>query len=152
MHSAKDLPDKIAEGLHIAAITSPIDSYDALVSKNNLKLNQLARGAKIGSSSLRRKTQLKEYRNDFNLVDIRGNIQERLNIMDKTDLDAVIIAACAILRLGLEHRIAQRLPFEILKPHPLQGSLAIAVRREDGESAVLFSKLDIRRNELLVSS
>ncbi len=84
-------------------------------------------GAKIGVSSLRRRTQLKSYRGDFQIVDIRGNIEERLEKLDKEGLDAIIVAACALVRLGLEERISQRIPFEILKPHPLQGSLAVVV-------------------------
>jgi len=130
VHSAKDLPDKIPDGLCIAAITKSIDPYDALVSKNNLKLDELPYGAKIGTSSQRRKAQLKAYRNDFKILDIRGNIQERLKILQETELEAIIVAGCALMRLGLEQRITQRLPFEILRPHPLQGSLAIVARKK----------------------
>ncbi|MBI5143573.1 MAG: hydroxymethylbilane synthase [Candidatus Omnitrophica bacterium] len=130
VHSAKDMPDAIPEGLHIAAITKSIDPYDALVSKGNLKLDELPFVARIGTSSLRRKQQLKSYRNDFEIVDIRGNIEERLKLLDNdSKLDAIVIAACALVRLGLEHRISQRIPFEILRPHPLQGSLAIETRK-----------------------
>lgn len=131
MHSAKDLPDEMPQGLVIAAVTKSIDPYDALVSKWDLKLDELKKGAKIGASSQRRKMQLKKYRNDFQLVDIRGNIEERLEKLDKDELDAIVVAACALLRLGLESRITQRIPFEILTPHPLQGSLAIEVRDND---------------------
>ncbi len=145
VHSAKDLPDQIPEGLLIAAITKSIDPYDALISKGNLKIGELKAGAKIGASSLRRKTQLKEYRSDFQVVDIRGSIEERLGKLDNNGLDAVIVAACALVRLVLEHRIAERIPFEILRPHPLQGSLAIEVRDNDKKIINLFSKLDMRK-------
>lgn len=134
VHSAKDLPEPIPKGLTIAAITKSIDPYDALVSKDNLKIDELKKQAKVGASSQRRKTQLKKYRADFQLVDIRGNIEERLELLDKnwqTELDAIVVAACALVRLGLENRIAQRIPFEILTPHPLQGSLAIVVRKDE---------------------
>ena len=133
VHSAKDLPDKIPGGLAIAAITKSIDPYDALVSKGDLKLDELKKFAKIGASSNRRKAQLKRYRRDFQIVDVRGNIQERLKKLDEGGLDAIIIAGCALKRLGLEDRIAQRIPFEILKPHPLQGALAIETRDNDKE-------------------
>lgn len=146
VHSAKDLPDEIPQGLYIAAITRPIDPHDALVSKNKLKFSQLPRGAKIAVSSQRRKTQLKAYRNDFNIIDIRGNIQERLNILDDSDLDAIILASCAMLRLGLEVRITEKIPFEILKPHPLQGSLAILARKGDVVLIELLSKIDSRES------
>lgn len=142
VHSAKDLPDKIPVGLSIAAITKSIDPYDALVSKNNLFLEQLPNAAKIGASSLRRKTQLKKYRADFQIVDIRGNIEERLEKLAKDGLDAIIVAACALVRLGLEYRISQRVPFEILTPHPLQGSLAIELRQNSKELVNLLKRLD----------
>ena len=130
VHSAKDLPDVIPAGLYVAAVTKSIDPYDALVSKGNLKLDELPFGARIGTSSLRRKQQLKSYRNDFKIVDIRGNIEERLKLLDNdSKLDAIVIATCALVRLGLEDRISQRIPFEILRPHPLQGSLAIETRK-----------------------
>ena len=142
VHSAKDLPDKIPQGLAIAAITKSIDPYDALVSKNNLEIDKLPYGAKIGASSQRRKEQLKRYREDFEIVDIRGNIEERLEKLETNNLDAIIVAACALVRLGLENRITQRLPFEILKPHPLQGSLAIETRENDRELIDLLGLLN----------
>ncbi|MFA4887957.1 MAG: hydroxymethylbilane synthase [Candidatus Omnitrophota bacterium] len=144
VHSAKDLAGMPREGLVVAAQTKPVDAYDALVSKNSLKLAELPRGARIGTSSFRRKAQLSRYRDDFDIADIRGNIQERLEKLDNGDLDGIIIAACALVRLGLEHRITQRIPFEILKPHPLQGALAIVVRARDLELHNLLSVIDSR--------
>lgn len=129
VHSAKDLPDKLTGGLEIALITPSIDPYDCLVSKHGLRLDELPRGAKIGTSSLRRKTQLKKYREDFEICDIRGNIEERLGKMDNNNFDGIVIAAAGLVRLGLEHRITERIPFEILRPHPLQGSLAVVVNK-----------------------
>ncbi len=149
VHSAKDLPDSLREGLAIVVQTKSIDPYDALVSKNGLKLAELPQGARIGTSSFRRKTQLSRYRDDFNVVDIRGNIGERLKRLDAGDLDAIVIAACGLLRLGLEHRITQRVPFEILKPHPLQGALAIVARAEDLQVHNLLSVIDSREVALL---
>lgn len=141
VHSAKDLPDNLREGLTIAVITESIDPYDALVSKHGYKLDELPYGAKIGTSSKRRKEQLKKYREDFEIIDIRGTIEERLEKLDKSDLSAIVIAACALKRLGLENRITQRIPMDILKPHPLQGSLAIVAREEDEEILNLLSVL-----------
>jgi len=144
VHSAKDLPGQIPEGLYIVAITKSIDSYDALVSENDLSLEELPFGARIGTSSLRRKQQLKSYRDDFDIVDIRGNIEERLEKLDNGNLDGIVIATCALVRLGLENRITQRIPFEILKPHPLQGSLAVVIRERDLPLRTLFSIIDSR--------
>jgi len=154
IHSAKDLPEDIPEGLIVAAITKSIDPYDALVSKNNLKLRELPHGSRIGTSSVRRKTQLKVYRNDFQVVDIRGNIEERLGLLDSNEqrttnneqrnLDAIVIAACGLKRLRLEYRITERIPFDILKPHPLQGALAVETRKDDLDLIEMFSKINSR--------
>lgn len=142
VHSTKDLPYTLREGLVVAAQTKSIDSYDALVSKFGLKLEELRYGARIGTSSTRRKAQLRAYRHDFNIVDIRGNIEERLEKLDNGNLDGIVIAVCALVRLGLEDRITQRIPFEILKPHPLQGALAIVTRAEDLKFHSLLSVID----------
>lgn len=144
IHSAKDLSEDLGPRLYIAAITESVDPYDALVSKNNLLLEELPYRAKIGASSLRRKTQLKSYRSDFRITDIRGNIQERLKRLDQSDLDAIVIAACGLKRLGLEYRITERIPFEILKPHFLQGSLAVLTRSEDLDLIRVLSTIDTR--------
>lgn len=131
VHSAKDMPEKIPEGLVIAAMTKSIDPYDALVSCVNLKINELKPQARIGASSMRRKAQLKQYRTDLQILDIRGNIQERLEKLDKNKLDAIVVAACALVRLGLENRITQRIPRNIMAPHPLQGALAVETRKDN---------------------
>lgn len=144
VHSAKDLPENIAEGLYIAAVTQSIDPSDALVSKGNLKINQLPIGAKVGASSARRKEQLKAFRNDLRIINIRGNIQERLKKLDENNLDAVVIASCALIRLGLEGMIIERIPLDILRPHPLQGCLAALTRREDPGLIKLLAAIDTR--------
>ena len=140
VHSAKDLPDILLNGFKIAVITEPLDQLDALVSKNNLKLNELPLNAKIGASSYRRKEQLKKFRPDFQIIDIRGNVDDRLNKFESNGLDGLIVATCALIRLGFENRIAERLPIEIFKPHPLQGSLAVVIREDDYETEKLFRK------------
>ena len=145
VHSAKDLPDVLAQGLMVAAITESIDPFDVLVAKDNLKLAEFKPGAKIGTSSLRRKQQLKNYRQDLQIVDIRGNIFERLKLLEETDLDGIVIAAAGLLRLGLGHRIAQRIPFAVLRPHPLQGALALVTRSSDKHLIELLSVLDVKR-------
>jgi len=144
VHSAKDLPKVIDSGLSIAAVTKPLDRYDALVSRGGLRIDELRKGAKIGASSRRRKEQLKNYRADLELIDIRGNIEERLEVFDKNGLDALIVAACALLRLGLEERLTQRIPFKIMKPHPLQGALAIQTKKDNPELIKLLGILDER--------
>ena len=144
VHSAKDVPEVLAEGLRVAAFTESIDPYDVLVSKDGLKLNELPFGARIGTSSARRKEALKKFRPDFELVDIRGNIQERLKILETTNLDAIVIAAAGLIRLGLEERITEILSPRILNPHPLQGRLAVITRAEDSDLIEILSKIDSR--------
>ncbi|MFQ5951946.1 MAG: hydroxymethylbilane synthase [Candidatus Omnitrophota bacterium] len=139
VHSAKDLPDKMTDGLVIAAVTRTIDPYDVLVSRSGLKLDELPRGARIGTSSQRRKTQLRKYRDDFEIVDIRGNIEERLELLES--LDGIVIAAAGLMRLGLEDRITQRISLDVLRPHPLQGVLAVIVRSKDKELIRLLNVL-----------
>ncbi len=147
VHSAKDLPDVIPEGLTVACITESIDPYDVLVVRAGLEhlgsLDKLPYGTRIGTSSTRRKEQLKKYRSDFQIVDIRGNIEERLRLLDsQNSLDAIVIAAAGLIRLGLENRISQRIPFEILQPHPLQGCLAVVVKESDEELVNLFKRMN----------
>ncbi|MGB9677031.1 MAG: hydroxymethylbilane synthase [Candidatus Ratteibacteria bacterium] len=142
VHSAKDLPDKIREGLFIAAITKPLDPYDAFVSKDSKKLQDLEYGARIGTSSENRKKQLKNFRPDFEIVDIRGNIEERIKLIEKLKLDGIVVAKCALIRLGLEDLISQTIPFEIIKPHPLQGCLAVEIRKDDYELKKIFKLID----------
>lgn len=133
VHSAKDLPETLPKGLVIGLITKSIDPYDCLISKGNLKLNELKLQAKIGTSSQRRKDQIKSYRKDFTLIDIRGNVEKRLRLLENSPLDAIVIAGAGLMRLGLENMITQRIPLEVLKPHPLQGSLAIEIKEDNRE-------------------
>jgi hydroxymethylbilane synthase len=150
VHSAKDLADQVPEGIVIAATTRSVDPYDVLVSKDHLKLRDLPKGARVGTSSERRKNQLRAYRPDLKLVDIRGTMGERLDKLFSEDLDAIVIAGAGLIRLGLGHRITERISFDILKPHPLQGSLAVAVRAGDEEFKTLLGKLDGKKTSVCV--
>lgn len=146
VHSAKDLADHIPEELGVAAITDSIDPYDVLVSRANIDIDHLPIGARVGTSSARRKQQLAAYRNDLQIVDIRGNIEERLKILDDNSsqnigIEAIVIAAAGLIRLGLAERITQRLSFDIVKPHHLQGALAVVVRSEDTDSIKMLAVL-----------
>jgi hydroxymethylbilane synthase len=130
VHSAKDLPDSLPEALTIAAVTKSIDEDDVLASKGNLTLRELFPGAKVGTSSKRRKEALRKIRPDLQIVDLRGNVEERIKRLDKGEFDAIVIAAAGLIRLGLEDRISERLPFETARG---QGSLAIEIRQGDSE-------------------
>jgi len=145
VHSAKDLPNPLPRGIKIAAFTQSIEASDALVSKGNLKLKELPRGARIGASSRRRKGQLKRLRPDLKIIDIRGTINERLKKLEEGKLDAVIVASIALIRLGLKNKITEKLSPQPFPPHPLQGSLAITVRKNDKCLKRIFSKLDKKK-------
>lgn len=133
LHSAKDMPDKLPRGLKVVFITDSIDPTDVLVSRIGLSLEELPPSSRIGTSSQRRKEELERYRQDFRIMDLRGNIDERLEKLDNGEYDAIIIAGCALKRLGLENRITQVLPF---KTHPLQGCLAVVAREDDYEKGL----------------
>ena len=128
IHSAKDLPKEIPSGLEITVFTPSADSSDALVSRNNLKLADLPAGSKVGTSSKRRKEQLLKFAPQVKVVDLRGSFDERLAKLDQGEYDAIIIATIALKRLGLEHRISEKLSFVTASG---QGSLALEVRKED---------------------
>lgn len=141
VHSAKDLPYPLPAGLELYCLTEAADQTDALVSKGNQTLSRLPAGARVGTSSQTRKTELLELRPDVTVVSIRGTINERLALVDNGDIDALIVATCALKRLGISHRIAEVLPF---RTHPLQGHLAVVGKRERPELKTIFVALNVR--------
>ncbi len=142
VHSAKDLEDEPPEKLLIAALTGSVSTYEALVSKDNIKLKDLRPGAIIGTSSRKRRRAVLRFRKDLTVKDIRGDIDERINQLDSGIFDAVIIAHAALLRLGHEDRITEIIPPEIIEPHPLQGRLVIQVQRERFDIIDIFRRID----------
>jgi len=141
IHSAKDLPYPLPAGLEVIALFNASDPSDSLVSREHLTLLQLPAGARVGTSSPMRKKNLQKLRPDLTVVGIRGTIEERIALVDKGEIDALIVATCALKRLGLESRIAEVLPFET---HPLQGFLAITALLHREDLRTLFSAREIR--------
>ncbi|KXB82820.1 Porphobilinogen deaminase, dipyromethane cofactor binding domain protein [Prevotella sp. DNF00663] len=137
IHSAKDLPVNLNPELEIIALYEAFDKTDSLVSRNHLKLNELPAGSSIGTSSPLRKAGLTSLRPDFEIVGIRGCIEERVQQVRDGKIDAVIVATCALKRLGMENEIAEILPFDT---HPMQGRLAITARKGRDDLKELFSK------------
>lgn len=131
VHSMKDLPTFLAQGLKIGAITEREDVRDALISKKGQGLEDLPQGSLIGTSSLRRKAQLLNKRPDLKIVDLRGNLNTRLRRLEETDLDGIILAVAGIKRLGWEERITQKIPLEVSLPAVGQGALGIEIREGD---------------------
>lgn len=140
VHSLKDLPTQIPQGLSLAAVTRRLDPRDVLVSRGR-KLNELAPNSVIGTSSPRRTAQLLAHRSDLKVKGIRGNVDTRLRKVSSGEVDGIIVAAAAMIRLGLEDRITEYLPVEYFVPQPGQGALGIEIRADDSEMMMLVQPL-----------
>jgi hydroxymethylbilane synthase len=131
VHSLKDLPTAAADGLAIAAVPSRADPRDALVSRDRTQLNQLSEGATVGTGSPRRAAQLRALGLGLEIVAIRGNVDTRLRRVADGDLDAVVVAAAGLSRLGRLGEAAELLDPGQLLPAPGQGALAVECRADD---------------------
>jgi hydroxymethylbilane synthase len=141
VHSLKDLPTEIPDGLMLAAVLARLDPGDVFISRYG-KFADLAPSSKIGTGSRRRAIQLLALRPDLQTCDIRGNIETRLRKMKDGEFDGVIVAAAAMKRLGWEDKITEYLPEEYFTPAVGQGALGIEIRSEDKEMATLVSKIN----------
>lgn len=142
IHSAKDLPETIPDGLKIVAITRGIDPSDSLVLREYDTLESLKSGSIIATSSLRREEVVRSLRNDLQFRDLRGTIHKRLELLQKGEADGVVIAEAALLRLNLSYLNRVRLPGATSE---MQGQLAILARVDDEEMETLFAPLDSRK-------
>ena len=142
VHSFKDLPLDSPEGLEIAAVNQREDARDVLVSMKANSLSQLPRGASIGTGSLRRAAQIKAFRPDLDVVDIRGNLDTRLRKVSSGQFDGIILAAAGLIRMGWEEQITEYLSMDICLPAVAQGALAIEAREGDEEIKRLVSVLN----------
>jgi len=131
VHSMKDVPMQIPAKLEISVITERENPLDALISKNGEKLADLPHGATIGTSSLRRSSQLLKYREDFKINPLRGNVDTRLRKLDEGTLDAILLASAGLNRLGWASRITEEIDHKILTPAMGQGALGIETRLND---------------------
>ncbi len=141
IHSAKDLPERLASGLKMVALTRSVDPSDVLVMREGQTFEGLCVGARIGTSSERREQNLLSLRSDLVCVDIRGPVHKRLERVESGDLDGLVVAEAALIRLGLIHLNRMVIPGERAA---LQGRLAVVAREEDCELHELFSVLDQR--------
>jgi len=139
VHSMKDVPAVIPQGLAIGAVTEREDARDALLSVRFASLATLPRGAKVGSSSLRRKAQLLAYRPDLRVELLRGNVDTRLRRLEEGKFDAILLAAAGVRRLGLAAHVREYLPESICLPAIGQGALCLEVRRGDARLAPLLA-------------
>lgn len=139
VHSMKDMPSELPEGLMNGAVPVRVDPRDALISRDGLTIDELPQGARVGTSSLRRSSQLLAYRPDLQLEPIRGNIDSRLRKLETEGFDAIILAAAGLYRMGWEEKITSFLPVEICLPAVGQGALGIECRENDEEVRHLLS-------------
>ncbi|MBO6179106.1 MAG: hydroxymethylbilane synthase [Selenomonadaceae bacterium] len=142
VHSLKDMPTKLPTGLSIIAVTKRLDSGDAFVSDKYKSMDELPPGAKIGTSSLRRKAQLLRARSDLEIVSLRGNVETRLRKITEENLDGAVLAVAGLKRLGFEDKISEVISKDIMLPAVGQGALAVEGRRSDKEVIDLLSFLN----------
>jgi hydroxymethylbilane synthase len=131
VHSLKDLATEMPRGLVIGAVMEREDPRDVLLSHGGISLEDLTPGARIGTSSLRRRALLRRWRPDLELVDLRGNVPTRIHQLSEGRFDAIVLAAAGVKRLDFESRITAYLPLERVLPAVAQGAVALQVREDD---------------------
>lgn len=141
VHSLKDVPTVLPPGLVLGAILEREDPRDALCAPRHQRLDALPQGARVGTSSLRRRAQLLARRPDLEVVEIRGNVGTRLSKLEG-EVDAVILARAGLVRLGLEERITETIPAEVMLPAVGQGALAVEIREDDETTKRLLERLE----------
>ncbi len=142
VHSLKDLPIEDPPGIVLAAVLDRIDARDVLVAREPRLLSTLPRGARVGSSSVRRMAQIRAARRDVDLAPLRGNVDTRVRKALEGAYDAIVLAAAGLLRLGLGAAVREYLPFEVMLPAPGQAALAVQCRSEDRATREALDLLD----------
>lgn len=152
VHSMKDVPMHLPEGLHLSVIMERENPTDAFVSNKFDKLEDLPLNAKVGTCSMRRQTQLKENRPDIEILDLRGNVNTRLAKLDNGDYDAIILASAGLIRLGFEDRIKHNIDTENSLPAIGQGAVGIECREDDPEINELLAPLYHEKTAICVKA
>jgi hydroxymethylbilane synthase len=149
VHSFKDLPTAIREGLVIGAVLKREFPEDCLVSAARIKsIDELPKGAKVGTSSLRRTVQIRRLREDLKRLPIRGNVNTRLRKLEKGEFDAIVLARAGLERLGMSDKISIIFDPTRFIPSPAQGALAVEIRADDNETCQIVSKLDDKNTRI----
>ena len=152
VHSMKDVPAALPEGLILATFPEREDPHDAFVSIECPNLDQLPQGARVGTGSLRRAAQLLHIRPDLELLPLRGNVDTRLRKLEAGEFQAIILAAAGMRRLGFEGRISQLLSTEQILPAIGQGALGLEVRHDDDETIGLINFLNDEETQVTVKA
>ena len=152
VHSMKDMPIKFPFALCIASVTKRENPFDALISRGNIRLNDLPKGAKVGTGSLRRISQLLHYRPDLKLIPLRGNLETRIKKLETEGLDAIILAAAGLIRMGWDDKISEIISPEILLPAMGQGAVGIETRKHDVDNQILLADMDDENTHLALDA
>jgi hydroxymethylbilane synthase len=150
VHSLKDLPTMLPEGLDIAAFCEREEPRDVFLSKDGKKLRELPPGSIIGTSSLRRKAQLQNFRPDLEFADLRGNLQTRWRKLEESEMAGIVLAAAGVKRLGWEERITEIISEDLMLSAVGQGSIAIEISSERKDIRELLSAINHPTTELAV--
>ena len=152
VHSIKDIPAQFPEGLMLAAICQRDEVRDAFVANKYTSLNDLPKGAIVGTSSLRRQCQLRSHYPHLIIKDLRGNVGTRLNKLDEVQYDAIILASVGLKRLSLEHRITQYIDTDLMLPAVGQGAIGIESRTDDKQILDIISVLDDKKSRACIQA
>lgn len=150
VHSMKDVPVEFPTGLHLAVICEREDPRDAFVSNTYSSLDDLPEGARLGTSSLRRQSQISALRPDLKISDLRGNVNTRLKKLDDGEYDAIILAAAGLKRLEFEDRITQFIATDVCLPAIGQGAVGIECRSDDARVHNLITPLNDNKTQIRV--
>jgi hydroxymethylbilane synthase len=142
VHSMKDLSTDMAAGILIGAVPERSNPRDVLISRGKVKFQQLQGGARVGTSSARRKAQLLAARGDLQVIEMHGNVDARLRKLERGECEAIVLAAAGLERLGLEKHVTEFLSTEIMLPAVGQGALAVQCREDDNEVRETLSHID----------
>lgn len=152
VHSMKDLPTELPQGLAIGAICQRVNPLDVLISRQAFTLPTLPKYARVGTSSLRRKAQILFHRPDLQIVDLRGNIDTRISKLEKENLAAIILAAAGVERMGFQHLITEYISSDICLPAAGQGAIGLETRADDEEIQGLIAKISDKDSTLAISA
>ena len=144
VHSMKDMPAEIPDGLVIGAVPERESPFDVLITRDGRSLGEIEPGAVIGTSSLRRAAQIRHRRPDLQVQPLRGNVETRIAKLEAGDFAGIVLAAAGLNRLGLAERASEILPPEVMLPAVGQGALCIEIRRDDPRTAPIAAALDHR--------
>ncbi|CAN2042338.1 hydroxymethylbilane synthase [Candidatus Magnetomoraceae bacterium gMMP-15] len=152
VHSMKDMPAEIPNGLCIGSIPERENPQDVMLSKNGLNFSQLPKGAAIGTSSLRRASQLLHIKPDINIVSLRGNLNTRIRKLEEGQMDAIILAAAGVHRMGMKEKITEYLSALTMLPAVGQGALSIEIRQNDSKISSIVKAFDHYKTRCTVLS